>query len=375
MTNQQNDFDTNFSEDTKALENSQTLKDEDKKPAKKPIKKSKKIIIIILCILLGFLILLSSVAAAFWFSGKNKLLDKDVEIKPADEIETEIYDDNTISYNGSVYRYNDAVTTVLCLGVDKRKVTGAPSGPIGNSGQADAIFLVVIDTNSGKTSVIALPRDAMADIELFSSNGTFAGTEKTQLCLAYAYGDGKKTSCENTARAVSRLLCGMPVNSYFAIDYRSIKTLHNAVGTVRVVPNETFSSFKKGVPVNLRGSQAFAYLQARNKNTLNAAYLRLERQLDYLKQYSVSAINRTKNDITFPLKLYNRVVSNSITNIDASKVTYLATTVVSNKETASVDFIKLNGEYKKGEDNFSELYLDNTQIFETVLSLFYTKIK
>jgi len=359
-------------------------KENDIKVDKKKLKKWQKILLIILCVLLSFIILISGAVLVMWNTGKTKLLEDDVKIIPTENIETEVLDDNTVSYNDHIYKYNENITTVLCMGIDNKKFTGSDGKPIGHSGQADAIYLLVIDTKTGKTTVIALPRDSMADIELFSKNGDYIGTENKQLCLAYAYGNGKDTSCENTARAVSRLLCGMPVNSYFAIDYRSIETLHNAIGTITVTPNEDIKiseksigtyNFKKGVPVNLTGKMAFPYLQTRNTTSIDAAYLRMERQMDYLKKYSAAAIQKTKSDITFPVKLYKKVLDNSVTNIDASKVTYLATSVIRNSSNVSLEFAKLSGEYTQGENNYAELKLDENQIFDTVISIFYEEIK
>lgn len=351
-------------------------------PEKKKMKKSKKILLIIFIIFLSLLIVACSSVAVLWFSGKGSLLtDKEeVQITPDENIEAEVYDDNTVFYKDSVYSFNENITTILCMGTDEENTS-----VIGHSGQSDAIFLLAIDTETGKTTVIGIPRDSMVDVDMYSSGGSFIGVEKTQVCLAFAYGDGKDGSCKNVARSVSRLLCGMPINSYFAMDFSAVETLHRAVGTVRVTLNEDLTlasspsgaakTYKKGTTLNLSHYQAISYLQNRNQTTTNAAYLRMERQLEYLKSYSAAAIKKTKSDITFPVKLYNKVISNSITDINAAKVTYLAGVVVGERQNVSLEFKQLNGEYKKGQDGFAELYLDETEVFELVLSIFYEKIK
>ncbi len=352
-------------------------------PEKKRMKKSKKILLIIFIVFLSLVVVGCSSVAILWFSGKGSLLtDKDdVEIiKPQENVEAEIYDDNTVFYKDSVYSFNENITTILCMGIDEENTS-----VIGHSGQSDAIFLLAIDTQTGKTTVIGIPRDSMVDVDMYSSSGSFIGVEKTQVCLAFAYGDSKDGSCKNVARSVSRLLCGMPINSYFAMDYKSIEVLHRAVGTIRVTLNEdmklpTSSNngskiFKKGTTLNLHSYQAIPFLQSRNQTTTNAAYLRMERQLEYLKSYSAAAINKTKSDITFPVKLYNKVLSNSITDINAAKVTYLTSAVVGSRQNVSLEFKQLSGEYKKGDDGFAELYIDETEVFELVLSIFYQKIK
>ncbi|MDD6478599.1 MAG: LCP family protein [Oscillospiraceae bacterium] len=352
-------------------------------PKAKKMKKSKKVLLIIFIVFLSLIVVGCSSVAILWFSGRGSLLtDKDdVEIiKPQENVEAEIYDDNTVFYKDSVYSFNENITTILCMGIDEENTS-----VIGHSGQSDAIFLLAIDTETGKSTVIGIPRDSMVDVDMYSSSGSFIGVEKTQVCLAFAYGDGKDGSCKNVARSVSRLLCGMPINSYFAMDFSAVETLHRAVGLIKVRMNEdlalpdnkngVLNYYKKGDIVSLYPNQALSYLYTRNQTTTNAAYLRMERQLEYLKKYSAAAINKTKSDITFPVKLYNKVLSNSITDINAAKVTYLTSAVVGSRQNVSLEFKQLRGEYKKGNDGFAELYIDETEVFELVLSIFYEKIK
>ena len=54
------------------------------------------------------------------------------------------------------------------------------------------------------------------------------------LGLAYAYGNGKDTSCQYMVDAVSRLFYGIPVNGYAAFNMETIAALNDAVGGVTV---------------------------------------------------------------------------------------------------------------------------------------------
>jgi hypothetical protein len=74
----------------------------------------------------------------------------------------------------------------------------------------------------------------MVDIDIFSKNGKFIGTENRQLCLAYAYGDGGESSCTNVTTAMSRILKNVPVEKYFALDLAGIAQLNDAIGGVTV---------------------------------------------------------------------------------------------------------------------------------------------
>lgn len=348
-----------------------------KEQNRKKLTKGKKILLIILCCFLSVVLLISTTLASLYFYGKKLSTSKDVVITPTDNILADIDDDNIVTYNGKKYKYNEDITTVLCVGVDNAKLQNGDTYVTGKAGQADAIYLIAIDTATGKTRVIGIPRDSMTDIDLYSSAGKFIGSEKKQICLSYAYGDGKDGSAQNTAKAVSRLLYGMPVNSYFVIDDDSMAPLQNAVGDITVIPNETIEKqeveFNKGEPFVITGKNAYKYLKARNETSTNASLLRLERQIDYLKKYSAKAISKTKNDLSFPVKLYNKVVNNVTTDINVSKVTFLASCILKEKENVNLDFVQIKGEQIKGEGSYAEFYPDETALFEMVLDIFYSE--
>lgn len=41
----------------------------------------------------------------------------------------------------------------------------------------------------------------MANVKTYDENGKYSGRKLRQLCLAYAYGDGKAKSCKNAVDA------------------------------------------------------------------------------------------------------------------------------------------------------------------------------
>lgn len=341
-------------------------------------RKGKKALIITLCSFTALLLAAVITATSIWLSGKNDMTQDGVEIDPADSINVQIDEGDTVIYEGKKYKFNNNITTVLCMGIDNAKNKIGGEYITGRAGQADAIYLIAVDTATGKTTVLGIPRDSMVDVDIYTASGTFAKTQKSQICLAYAYGDGKDKSAQNTAKSVSRLLYGMPVNSYFAVDDKSIPVLHNAVGPITVTPNETIKNgvddFKKGVPVTLTGNNVFRYLQTRTDTVENASLLRLERQTDYLKKYTSAVITKSKKDFLFPVKLYNKVTKNAVTDLDVGKVTYLATTVLRKRENITVDFVNIPGEQKKGNNNLAEFTPNENELFEAVLNIFYKEV-
>lgn len=160
----------------------------------------------------------------------------------------------TIEYNGNKYVYNSDVIAIAFMGVDKRDL-GLDNGSVGTGGQSDADILLTINTKTGKAKAIAIPRDTMVDVDLYSESGIFLRSEKMQLCLSYAYGDGKAKSAENTANSISRILYDVPITKYFALDLNGIAPINDSIGGVTVDSLYDFNDIgiKKGDKIKLKG--------------------------------------------------------------------------------------------------------------------------
>lgn len=351
-----------------------------KRKRKKPWWKK---LIIVLSIVLAVLILLMAVATGVFFllkqAGMSQLVNKDVDMTAPVIENAGVFVDsakNTISYKGTTYAYNSNMTSILCMGIDKREGFGLEDETIGTGGQADALYLVAMDTKTGKTDVIGISRDIYSDIGVYSADGTYTGTQKAQLCLAYAYGDGKEASCENTVSAVERLFYNLPVNSYFAVELGAIAELNDAVGgvTVTLVDDYLYHSMglgRAGETVTLYGDQARAFLQYREVSILESSADRMDRQLTYLEGFAKQAIAMTKKDLTTPVTLFNIVQDYSVTNLNPSKISALAYTVVTSG--TEVDFRKVPGEViHNGE--YAEYVVDEQGMLELILDVYYKPV-
>ena len=279
-----------------------------------------------------------------------------------------------VTYKGKEYTFNTDMTSILCIGVDKYEL-GIEEG---TGGQSDAIYLIALDTVTGKTKVIAVPRDIVTDIGIYSPEGEYLRTEKRQLCLAYAYGDGRKTSCLNTSTAVSRLFYQLPISSYFAVNLNAITSLNDAVGgvTVTMIDNsfyDTSHTFHyKGEVLTLYGDNALSYIRQRDVNYLSSSTDRLNRQVNYLKAVSSKALEQTKKDLTTPVDLYNIVAENSETNLTPSTITAFATSVVSNG-ISELDFVTVPGELVSG-GTYAEYIVNEEALYELILDTYYTPV-
>ena len=270
-----------------------------------------------------------------------------------------------VTYQGEKYVYNEDLVSILFLGVDKEAFEEGSTVGDGKAGQADALFLLVLDTKTGKSRLIAISRDTMTDVNVYSDLGNFIGTEKLQLCLAYTYGDGKEKSCENTVRAVSRLFYGMPVAAYAALDLDAIAVLTDAVGGVEVTVTKDLTiqdpSLKEGERKVLTGEQAQWYVRSRlveeKEATADANSDRIERQKQYLA--------------AFLLTLYQKIKDFSVTNLSAAEVTYLGT-LLFRGGFQDAGILSIKGEASMGE-TYAEFHVDEQAMYEMVLEVFYRK--
>ena len=158
-----------------------------------------------------------------------------------------------ITYNGHKYQYNENIVPIAFMGIDERELEYRDEY-VNNLGCADADMVAAINTATGEMKVIAVPRDTVVDIDIYSSSGVFLKTQSVQLTISYAYGDGKEQSCNNVTKAMSRILYNVPIDKYFALDLSGIAPLNDAVGGVTLTPTYSIpdKGIQEGVPVTLK---------------------------------------------------------------------------------------------------------------------------
>ena len=343
------------------------------KRRKKILTKKQKIsrrLLIIILILLFLIIILIIAFCVIKSRGEYSLLDySNINIEAPDEVDAVLSDNGkTVEYNGKTYTFNENITNILFLGIDQFDELGTEV--YGTAGQADAIYLLAYDIESGDCTLISIPRDWMAEIDIYSTTGNYMGAKTEQLCLSYAYGDGQAASCENVITSVSKLFYGIPINSYFAIDISAITPLNDAIGDVTVTVLEDLPGMSVGETVTLKGSEAITYVRYRDTSVLDSNLNRIERQKQYISAFIEKLIPSVSADISVVLDLYNTVSSYMVTNLDTSRITYLATSFI-NGNTTGVNIESVEGETVKGE-LYAEFYADETALYELILDTFYT---
>ena len=277
-----------------------------------------------------------------------------------------------IIYKGHTYLFNDDIVGILFLGID-RDLSDKEQKKAGTAGQSDTLVLGALNTKTGHLDLVNVSRDTVTDIVKYNTKGKYAGTEKDQICLAYSYGDGQDKSCLNTADAVSKLMYGMPIHMYAAIDYSQMATLNDAVNGVPVRVLEDLSDkdpeLVKDKTVNLKGQQAQIYVRSRRTEELESNNKRMDRQMQYMTEYLKKARQETKKNILFPFNLYQVVKDNTVTNVRLSQITYLASRFLRTGFSRG-DVKSIPGKIESVE-GYAALTPDEEKLFEIVLETFY----
>lgn len=347
------------------------------KDGKKRDKKSKlkKAIIIVLSVLLGLVLLLVAAFFILFEVGKSRFepaVINPLNIEVSDSNAVAYDEGKTVKYKGKKYVYNEDIVPVAFMGIDTIEL-GTEQNFSGDVGQSDANMVIAFDTVSGRVDMIVIPRDTMTDISVYDKNGNYVGLENMQLCLSYAYGDGKEKSCEMTLSCIEHILCGIDISAYVSLDLSGIGELNDAIGGVTLVSLETVADFTEGVEYYLTGELARNYVQRRDTETFNSDSLRRERQLQYAKAFANKTFAAAKEDFSVISRLYEVSGKYMCTNLDLPAVTYLATCVLSADNVSFENIHVLKGDAVMGE-HYMEVDIDETYALETVLEVFYKEV-
>ncbi len=295
----------------------------------------------------------------------------------SEETEEVAWKEGWVRYNDKIYEYNDEIMTFLVMGIDiNGEVEENPDAYSG--GQADALFLVVVDRGKKKLSVIAVNRDTEVDVKLFDVHAEgYEQTVKAQIAVQHSFGDGKEFSCELTRDAVSELFYGLPINGYLSVNMAAIAELNDAVGGVELTVLEDLTKKKKewtkGAQVTLEGEEAFWYVKWRDITVFESNRGRLARQKQYLDCFLRRAKEAVKEDLTLPVSLYQKLGKYIVTDISLDQVAYLAGEVLD--YSFSMDEIYTLEGTTQVVDEHERFYPDRTALKELMLQVFYREVQ
>lgn len=350
-------------------------------------RKRKKTALIILCELAVLAAIILTAFQIVRAVGKNSLTGKaqsaepelslvKAQAVPLTEEEEARWQEGWVKHDGKIYAYNKDILTFLIMGIDKNSdVKEVAEGT--NGGQADALFLAVMNPHDKSISVVGINRNTMTDIDLYNEEGAYINTVKAQIAVQHGFGNGVEKSCEYQQKAVQKLLYNLPIHGYAAINMSAIPTINDAVGGVDVTVLEDLtgadSTLQKGAEVHLMGKSAFWYVKYRNTREFGSADRRLERQKQYLNAFIRKAKQAAGKDISVVLNLYEAVSEQMVTDITIDEIAYLAP-IAADYRFDSNNFYMLKGETVMGE-RFEEFYVDEDALYELILEIFYEEVE
>lgn len=285
-----------------------------------------------------------------------------------------VLENRLLNVDGRTYAMRSELTTILLMGVDRERQT-VPQG-YRNGGQADFLMLLVLDHENRTISQIAIDRDTMTPITVLGVTGKTAGERKTQICLAHGFGDGYEQSCELTAKAVSRLLCSIPVDLYLALNMDGISVLNDELGGITVTLTDDFSALdeamRPGVTLTLQGRQAEYYVRSRMNIGLGTNDARMLRQETYLARASERLCTQVTRDKEYIGELYDALSPYLTTNISRGR---LINEVWNARQYRNTGIYRLPGEHVTGRDGFVEFHVDHDALKQIVTKLFCREVE
>ncbi|MBQ8994938.1 MAG: LCP family protein [Oscillospiraceae bacterium] len=282
------------------------------------------------------------------------------------------------SDNNLGYVERTDLETILLIGIDKFSEDIDYSG-YRNNYQSDFLMLIVIDTDDNTCRALQLNRDTMTNVKILGVAGDEAGYRFEQLALSHTYGSGGSDSAINTCQAVSDLLYGVKINHYIQTTMDAVALVNDYLGGVTVEVMDDLTQFDaelvKGSTVTLHGAQALIYVRQRYDLEDNTNLHRMERQQQYLQALGQVLRQRIQANDNFVDSMLLDVLSSIETDCSLNKLSELIQKVdlFEPLEILTIDGENVVGEATDITPEFMEFYINEEDLKQKVLSLFYEK--
>lgn len=325
-------------------------------------------------------------------SGKYNLKKQTVSYaaskKKAIEAVAAVSDDGSVRqegfvrYEGHNFSYNEDILTFLFMGIDKENRTEAVGG-YAEGGQADALFLLVLNPHEEAMKLIPVNRSTMTAINIYDEQGNREDTITAQICIQHGFGDGGQVSCEYQVEAVRNLFYGIPINGYLAVDMDVIPKVITLIDGIDLEVLEDVRNGRheviltQGEYVHMDGEQVYWYVRDRNNSAELSADSRLARQRQFLTEFISKVKGLTRRDFLLPVRIYHKIADGAVTDISADEVAYLAT-VAGGYQFDAGQVVTIPGKSVSGEENpdsdYDEFYVDEDGLYGMILDIFYEPV-
>jgi LCP family protein required for cell wall assembly len=257
---------------------------------------------------------------------------------------TQPIDDNDSNEAVKTYQYNNDLISVAIIGVDYAK--GEDRGHL-----TDALMLLTVDNEIKKTSIISIPRDTSAPVDIYNAKGELVSTKNRKINSAYQNGTGDADSrYKNTLKCMSRVIkiedFEVPIQHYIAIDMDGFGPITDAIGGVDVTLELSVGGVgKEGQTVHLNGSQALDFVRERN-TVKGSDFGRARNQQLYIQ--AVARKIKQMGAVETVYRLYDEFLKYVETNLNFDQFIELAG-ILMDLEIESINHIVLTGEPQPDE--------------------------
>lgn len=338
----------------------------------------KIVVVLIVAVLLfgGVYITMRQMEKQYFSADKTKDQQTRTEEKP-EAFQTDVVR-GKVKLDGKKYTFSHEIETYLLIGTDasgNQKATGEDY----RGTMADFLLLAVVDRTEESYAFLQLNRDTMTRIHLIGTDGTGEATAKLQLCTAHWYGGTRAQSCENTVKAVSQLLGGIPIDGYYELNMEQIPALNKAVGGVTVTIQDDFSkidsTMKQGTTITLTDEQAYTYVHDRYGVGDEENTSRMKRQRQYMENFLKKAQKLSSQDANFIVDLYKQLEEAAETDITGKQTSRLANRI---RRYENKGILSLEGTTKLGQAlgdgiDHTEFYPDKQSLIDTMVQLYSLK--
>ena len=278
-----------------------------------------------------------------------------------------------VTVGGEEHRLDPDISTILLIGTDDMEQEQHEGHR--SQAMADYLALAILNSREKTCTILQIDRNTMAEVPVLGSNGKSIGTTTHQICYAHSYGEGVKQGCENTVNAVSRLLCGVPIDNYLSLTMGAIPILNDTVGGVTVTIEDDFTGIDdtlvQGEAVHLMGDHAYNFVHERMRmpgDDSNTS--RMRRQSVYAAALAEAIRKKMDADDGFALTLFSAVADYLVTDCAIDELSKLS----GDLDAYTLEgFMSIEGENVKKE--LIEFYPDEEELKELVVELFCVPVE
>lgn len=277
-------------------------------------------------------------------------------------------DYHTMLYENQTYRYETSIINILVIGIDSHE---------DKTGQADAMQLYSFNRKTKSISVLSINRDCMTPIHLYDVSHNSLGWKKQHLALSFAYGLNQKNGAMLTCKAVSKMLLGIPIQKFVALDLDQLPKVQNLVDTLQVtVPNDSLVDINplwtQGNTITLTKENVEDFVRSRDTQSDYSNTKRMERQKVYLDAFYSKFLHdldaNYEDEMKKVIDLFQSV-TNNITVQELSSYVQMFQTYTYNMDTS---YYEMPGKNRVG-DMHDEFIISNEKLKKLIVELFYRK--